>query len=65
MMERTTTPPGRFITEWHVTRTLCTGCRKTGGVAYRAWKGDYVGFENFQYRCSGCGHEWWIDGTDA
>jgi lysyl-tRNA synthetase class I len=65
MKERTTTPPGRFISEWYAAGTVCSHCSRVGTVKYREWESDNGGFLDYQYACSTCGHEWWIDGIDT
>jgi lysyl-tRNA synthetase class I len=64
MTERTTTPPGRFISEWYSIGTICPHCSRAGTVKYREWESD-LGFLDYQYTCRDCGHEWWIDGIDG
>lgn len=32
-------------------------------IQYRSVE-DSQGHEDYQYRCSGCGFTWWVDGSD-
>jgi hypothetical protein len=34
-------------------------------VQVRTWESHDGAYEDYQYRCLGGGHVWWIDGIDA
>ena len=34
-------------------------------VEYWTWESSDGGYEDYQYRCLGGGHTWWIDGIDS
>jgi DNA-directed RNA polymerase subunit M/transcription elongation factor TFIIS len=42
-------------------------CRKCGQhhVRYRSWESSCGGWDDHQYRCHDCGHEWWVEGIDS
>ncbi len=49
-------------------RTPCKAkCRKCAGanVAYRVVESSCGGYDDVQYRCGDCDHQWWVDGPDS
>ena len=43
-------------------------CRKKcekPDVRCRVWESSCGGYEDYNYRCFGCGHRWWVDGSDS
>lgn len=42
-------------------------CRKCSShtVSMREWESSCGGWEDYQYRCSACGHSWWVEGIDS
>lgn len=41
-------------------------CRKCGGpVRVHLWESSCGGYEDEKHECTGCGHEFWIEGPDA
>ena len=42
-------------------------CRKCQGpnVRFRIWESSCGGYEDYNYRCFDCKHEWWVDGIDS
>lgn len=38
---------------------------KGADVRYREWESSCGGYEDYQYRCFGCGATWWVEGPDA
>ncbi len=43
----------------------CRQCKKQGVVEYTVWDSSCGGYTDYHYRCTACGHDWWIDGPDA
>lgn len=37
----------------------------SGDVRYRVWESSCGGYEDYHYRCFGCGKTWWVEGADA
>jgi hypothetical protein len=42
-------------------------CRKCGkqGCEWRVWESSDGAHEDVQYRCTVCGHDWWVEGIDS
>lgn len=59
------------FTEWHPTGRPChkiveaTGLPCGHPVECREWESNDGSYEDFQFRCKGGGHIWWIDGIDS
>lgn len=34
-------------------------------VEYRLHESSCGGFEDYHYRCKGCGRDWWVESADA
>lgn len=34
-------------------------------VEFRVWESSCGGWEDYQYRCRGGGHTWWVEGIDS
>ena len=43
----------------------CRKCNELGSVEYREWESSCGGYEDYHYRCTACGQDWWIEGPDA
>lgn len=43
----------------------CQHCGEKGGLEVREWESSCGGYEDYQYRCTKCGRDWWVDGPDA
>lgn len=43
----------------------CRKCKEAGGIEYREWESSCGGYEDYHYRCTKCGTDWWIEGADA
>lgn len=57
-----------FTTEWKPVANPdvpCRRCKEAGGIEYREWESSCGGFEDYNYHCTKCGADWWIDGPDA
>jgi hypothetical protein len=62
------------FSEWQPVRAVLARCPKIVPVSglpcghpveVRTWESHDGAFEDYQYRCLGGGHVWWIDGIDA
>lgn len=42
----------------------CPACR-VPNVVCRTHESSCGGWEDEQFRCLSCGHEWWVDGIDS
>lgn len=42
-------------------------CPKGEGhqVYCASWESSCGGYEDYRYRCSTCGHKWWVEGIDS
>jgi hypothetical protein len=40
------------------------GC-ESRDVRVRLWESHCGGYEDYQYRCFGCGATWWVEGIDS
>lgn len=41
-------------------------CPNDGGpCVVSTWESTCGGYEDFRYRCTQCGHTWWVEGPDA
>jgi len=38
---------------------------KEGLIQYRIWESNDGAYEDYQYKCTNCGHTWWVDGIDS
>lgn len=45
-------------------RFFCRKCSKVN-VIRRVWESSDGAYEDYHYTCPDCGHDWWIDGSDA
>ncbi len=43
----------------------CTCPKCQGEVRYKVWESSCGGYEDIKYRCTKCGHTWWVDGPDS
>ena len=43
----------------------CSACKKQGGLEYCLWDSSDGAYTDEHFRCTACGHEWWIEGPDA
>ena len=57
--------------DWVRTARSCEKIIPTTGlpcghpVEYRLWESSDGAYEDFQYRCIGGGHIWWVEGADS
>jgi len=49
---------------WKLTDLTCPKCIGHH-VVERLWESSCGGYDDYQYRCSDCGHKWWVEGPDA
>jgi DNA-directed RNA polymerase subunit M/transcription elongation factor TFIIS len=57
-------PYSNWILVQNTDNMQCPKCHSTENLytrTYESFDGDY---EDYQYRCQHCSHEWWIDGAD-
>ena len=50
--------------EWKPVLTPCRHCARSS-VRVRTWESSDGAYEDYQFRCTECGHTWWVDGIDA
>ena len=43
----------------------CRHCNEVGRVEFREWESSCGGYEDYHYRCTACGDDWWVEGADA
>lgn len=55
---------GKFGEFTHATDCACRKC-SAKEVRYRIWESSCGGYEDYHYKCFGCGHTWWVDGIDS
>ncbi len=48
---------------WKKSETPCRIC--SGVVLYRLWESSCGGYEDYNFKCKGCGKDWWVEGADA
>lgn len=66
-MTHTTEMPdsaGTFGEYTNATDTPCRKCKEPK-VRYRVWESSCGGYEDYNYKCFGCGASWWVDGIDS
>lgn len=49
--------------DWKPASRKCDKCQ--GDVQYRTWESHCGGYEDLNFRCTSCRHEWWVDGIDS
>ncbi len=57
-----------YETDWTPVKNQTVPCRKcneTGGIEFREWESSCGGYEDYHYRCTKCGNDWWVEGADA
>lgn len=42
----------------------CSKCGNTR-IEFSVWESYDGGHEDYNYRCLGCGRNWWVDGVDS
>lgn len=50
--------------KWEDSKVPCHSCNELK-VKYRIWESSCGGFEDLNFKCLGCGKEWWVDGPDS
>lgn len=57
---------GTFENWRNAVNCQCPKCKKHN-VLYREWESSDGAYEDYRYKCqtTGCGHSWWVDGTDS
>jgi transposase-like protein len=48
---------------WYKDDAHCPQCG--GKVKYRIWESSCGGYEDYNFKCQSCGHDWWVDGCDS
>ena len=43
----------------------CRKCGVKGGIEVWKWESSCGGYEDYHYRCTNCGKDWWVEGPDA
>lgn len=43
----------------------CQKCGSNKSISKRDWESSCGGYEDINYRCDECKHEWWVEGSDA
>lgn len=57
--------PGEFKNDWKPVVMAGFTCRKCNGLLeYRNWESSCGGYDDTNYRCTGCGHSWWVESSD-
>lgn len=46
-------------------RALGVSCRKCKAQEVKCCRSSLHDFDDWEYRCSACGHTWWIEGMDS
>jgi hypothetical protein len=54
---------GTFGDDWKPCERKCPKC--SGPVVYRTWESSCGGYEDDKFKCTKCGHTWWVDGCDS
>ena len=57
-----------YSLDWKPVERSEVPCRKSdeaGGIEYREWESSCGGYEDYHYRCTKCGADWWVEGADA
>ena len=52
------------IDDWKPTSTTCPKCNASGAMV-RVVESSDGAYEDYNYRCWKCNHDWWIDGIDS
>jgi hypothetical protein len=49
---------------WELAVAACRKCAKHK-VEVRVWDSHCGGYTDMQFKCTACGHTWWVEGPDA